>query len=333
MISLIIPVYNRPEEVDELLATLVEQTYKEFEVVIVEDGSTVDCRAVVEKYSDKLDISYTYQPNGGPSVARNTGSKVAKGDFLVVMDSDCLVPAQYFENVQRHIEQGVQFYGGADSAAADFSPLQKAISYSMTSFFTTGGIRGSKKSIEKFSPRSFNLGITKELYHKVGGFSDMRVGEDIDFSHRVTDMGVEAVYLPDATVFHKRRTSFRLFFKQVFLFGMTRINLNIKHKESRKLVFYLPFLFFIGSLGLIVCAPIFSWWLLAPFALLMLLWFSDSSIRNRSVKVGWLAIWTSFIQLYGYAIGFCYGIWVRLIRRQPEEATWKATRFFSQKTR
>lgn len=334
MISLIIPVYNRPDEIEELLATLAAQTRSDFEVVIVEDGSTVDSRDVVDKYRGKLDIAYHVQPNGGPASARNAGAEIARGDFLVIMDSDCLVPAGYFETVYRYIEQhGVRFYGGPDGASPDFSPMQKAVSYSMTSFFTTGGIRGSKKSMESFSPRSFNLGIEKELFFNVGGFSDIRIGEDIDFSKKVVESGVMATFLPNAVVCHKRRTSMRLFFKQVFIFGVARINLNIRHPRSRKPVYYLPMLFTLGSVALIVLSAVWSWWCMAPMGLLMLVWFADSGIGNRSLKVGWLSIWTSFVQLYGYGMGFMYGIWMRYVRRFTERDTWKVTRFFSQKTR
>lgn len=333
-ISLIIPVYNRPGEVEELLESLIRQSDPRFEVVIVEDGSSVPSAEVVQRYRDRLDINYIVQENGGPGIARNTGAKAAKGDFLVIMDSDCLVPPSYFETVHRHLAAGdIRFYGGADSAAPDFSPMQKAVSYSMTSIFTTGGIRGNKKSLEKFTPRSFNMGIDRDLFLSVGGFGKMRIGEDIDFSRRVTATGVKAVFLPDATVCHKRRTSMKLFFKQVFIFGVARINLNIRYPKSRKAVFYLPVLFTLGSAALLICAPIWSWWLLIPFPALMLLWFGDSAVRNRSLRVGWLSIWTSFIQLYGYGIGFLYGAWMRHIRRWPEEKTWKVTKFFSQKTR
>ena len=269
LISLIIPVYNRPEEIEELLATLVLQTRRDFEVVIVEDGSTVDSGEVVERYRDRLDINYHVQANGGPAAARNTGARIARGDFLVIMDSDCLVPPEYFETVYRHLGEGGRFFGGPDSAAPDFSPMQKAVSYSMTSLFTTGGIRGSRKGLESFSPRSFHLGIEKELFFSVGGFTDMRIGEDIDFSKKVIGTGVKAVFLPDAVVCHKRRTSMRLFFKQVFIFGVARINLNIRHPRSRKAVYYLPMLFTLGLVALVICASVGSWWLMLPFVFLM----------------------------------------------------------------
>lgn len=341
LISLIIPVYNRPQEVEELLATLARQTDPHFEVVIAEDGSTDDSREVVEHYRDRLDIAYFTQPNGGPSSARNLGAGNAKGDFFIFMDSDCLVPDKYFETVNRRVrEENIKFFGGADSAAPDFSPLQKAVSYSMTSIFTTGGIRGKKKRIGKYSPRSFNLGIDRELFESVGGFTDMRIGEDIDFGFKVLETGAKAVFLEDATVCHKRRTSMRLFFKQVFIFGVARINLNIRHPKTRRLIFALPSLFTLGSAALLIAAITltalgFPWapWLFAPFGFLMLLWLSDSSIRNRSLYIGWLSIWTSFIQLYGYGTGFLYGIWMRRIRHLKETDTYKVTRFFSLKTR
>lgn len=334
MISLIIPVYNRPNEVEELLETLARQTDQRFEVVIVEDGSTIDSRDVVSRYSTRLNIAYYCQENGGPAAARNTGARYASGDFYIFMDSDCLVPERYFETVNRRLsEEQIEFFGGADSAAPDFSPIQKAVSYSMTSFFTTGGIRGSKKRVSRYSPRSFNLGISKELFDRVGGFADMRIGEDIDFSMRVSAAGAEAVFLEDATVCHKRRTSMKLFFKQVFIFGVARVNLNIRHPRSARLVYLLPMLFTLGSLALIVAAVLCGWWLLLPIGALMLLWFADSGVRNRSLRIGWLSIWTSFIQLYGYGIGFMYGMWMRYVRRLSERQTYKVTKFFSSKTR
>ena len=341
LISLIIPVYNRPQEVEELLESLVKQTDPRFEVVIAEDGSTLDSKGVVDRYRDRLDISYYAQPNGGPSSARNLGARHAKGDFFIFMDSDCLVPGGYFETVNRRVRQeNIEFFGGADSAAPDFSPLQKAVSYSMTSIFTTGGIRGKKKSAGKYSPRSFNLGISRNLFERVGGFTDMRIGEDIDFSFRVLGTGAKAVFLEDATVCHKRRTGMRLFFKQVFIFGVARVNLNIRHPRTRRALFLLPALFTLGSAALVIAAMILAasgipqgWWLLSPFVLLMALWFTDSAIRNRSLYIGWLSIWTSFMQLYGYGLGFLYGIWMRRIRKLTEKETYKVTRYFSQKTR
>ena len=367
-ISLIIPVYNRPQETEELLESLTRQSRKDFEIVIVEDGSTpnLSSETVVEHFRDRLEIVYVTQPNSGPAVARNTGAANAHGDFFVIMDSDCIVPPEYFERVYDELEsRDIRFFGGPDSADAGFSPLQKAVSYSMTSLFTTGGIRGNKLSLKNYTPRSFNLGISRQLYESVGGFSDMRIGEDIDFSLRVKATGAKAFFLPQAAVYHKRRTSMRLFFKQVFIFGTARINLNIRHPKSIKLLYALPALFTVVSATLALAAMCCSWkfmlttlaisflwatsslgtlgglllylfaafyapaWFSVPFGMLMLLWFTDSAIRNRNVRIGWLSIWTSFIQLYGYGLGFLYGIWMRYVLRKDEPYTYKVTKFFS----
>lgn len=367
-ISLIIPVYNRPQEIEELLESLTLQTRKDFEVVIVEDGSDpkLSSEKAVERYRSRLDIRYVVQENGGPAAARNTGARCAAGDLYVIMDSDCIVPPPYFETVYEEIEaKNIEFYGGPDSAAPDFTPLQKAVSYSMTSLFTTGGIRGNKRRLGKFSPRSFNLGISRAVYEKIGGFSDMRIGEDIDFSMRAVAAGARAWFLPEAKVCHKRRTSMKMFFKQVFIFGTARVNLNLRHPQSRKIVFLLPALFTLGSLALFIAAifwnPFFlaaaavavclwivlrmgtlgalllyllsllyaPWWFYIPFGALMLLWFTDSSIRNKSLRIGWLSVWTSFIQLYGYGLGFLYGTYMRRILHRDEPYTYKVTKLFS----
>lgn len=334
MISIIVPVYNRPQEIQELLESLSHQSDGEFEIVIVEDGSKDDCAAVVHDFATQLNITYVVQPNAGPAAARNRGASEAKGEVFVFMDSDCIVPADYVATLNRHLkEEHVEFFGGPDSAAADFTPLQKAVSYSMTSFFTTGGIRGGGRKLEKFCPRSFNLGIARDLFFRVDGFTDMRIGEDIDFSKKVFATGAVAHFFPDAVVCHKRRTSMRLFFKQVFIFGTARVNLNIRHPQTRRVVYLLPMLFTLGSFALLVCAAAVSPWFLAPLAVLMLLWAVDSGARNRSVRIGWLSIWTSFIQLYGYGIGYLYGLWNRYVRGWSEEQTWVVTRYFSKKTR
>lgn len=369
LISLIIPVYNRPQETEELLQSLSRQTRRDFEVVIVEDGSTpeLSSRDVVARYAGSFDIRYICQENEGPARARNTGAANAKGDFFVIMDSDCIVPPSYFEVVYAAIAaKNIEFFGGPDTAAPDFTPLQKAVSYSMTSLFTTGGIRGNKRSIDAFSPRSFNLGISRRLFEEVGGFSDMRIGEDIDFSLRVKKRGAKAWLLSDAVVCHKRRTSMRLFFKQVFIFGTARVNLNIRHPESRKPVFLLPAIFTAGSLcffivmlffrtafilpafavvclwalgslrlitgGTILAAfavvycPVWFW---LPFLLLALLWFCDSWRKNHDLKIAWLSVWTSFLQIYGYGAGFLYGTYLRQIRGFDEKTTYRVTKFFS----
>ena len=341
-------------------------------MVLVEDGSApeLSSEGVADAYRDRLSIRYVWQPNGGPAAARNTGAAHASGDFFIIMDSDCIVPADYFAKVYDALAGGnIEFFGGPDSAGEDFSPLQKAVSYSMTSLFTTGGIRGNRRSIGRFSPRSFNLGISRRLFERVGGFSDMRIGEDIDFSLRVVATGARAFFLPEAVVCHKRRTSMKLFFKQVFVFGTARVNLNIRHPRSRKSVYMLPALFTLGSAALTLAAIVWNpllaiaflaaallwryggigtaggaflilfsvlygpWWYYLPFCALMLLWFVDAMQRYHSARIGWLAVWTSFIQLYGYGLGYLYGTWQRRIRKRDEAYTYRVTKFFSQKTR
>ncbi|MDR0509669.1 MAG: glycosyltransferase, partial [Rikenellaceae bacterium] len=255
MIRAIIPVYNRPQEAEEILASLARQSFRNFAVVVVEDGSSVDCRAVAEGFRDALNLAYLVKPNGGPASARNFG--VREGcdrcdDFLVFLDSDCILPERYMETVRRAVEGGTEFFGGADMASRDFSPMQRAVSYSMTSLFTTGGIRGGRRG--GFIPRSFNMGVTRRLFDAVGGFSDMRFGEDIDFSMKVLQTGAEAVLLDGAEVCHKRRTDMRSFFRQVFHSGIARINLSLRHPGSLKPLHILPAFFLAGSLACLAAA-------------------------------------------------------------------------------
>lgn len=323
--SFIIPVFNRPDEVDELLNSLSLQTLNNFEVIIVEDGSQTTCKHIVDKYSNKLNVSYFYKENSGPSDSRNFGVKASKGEFLIILDSDCIIPPAYLESVDEAIqEHQIEAYGGPDAAHESFTPIQKAINYAMTSFFTTGGIRGGKKKMDKFYPRSFNLGITKEAYNTLGGFSDMRFGEDIDLSIRIYKNGYHCVYLPEAWVYHKRRSTFKQFFKQVHNSGIARISLYKKYPESLKLVHLLPTLFtlfcvfsILGSLFHIGC--------LVPLVLYSILVFLDSTFKNKSLKVGLLSILASFIQLLGYGTGFIIAWWQRCVLRKKEYSAFEKT--------
>lgn len=224
--SVIIPVYNRPDEVDELLQSLTTQHFKDFEVIVVEDGSSVPCEAIVNKYQGKLDIHYYAKPNSGPGQTRNYGAERSGGDYLIILDSDCILPEGYFDAVEQELSATpADAFGGPDRAHSSFTDIQKAINYSMTSFFTTGGIRGGKKKMDKFYPRSFNMGVRREVYQALGGFSNMRFGEDIDFSIRIFKGGYRCRLFPGAWVYHKRRTDFKKFFKQVHNSGIARINL------------------------------------------------------------------------------------------------------------
>ena len=230
LFSIIIPVYNRPQEVRELLETLLKQTSKDFEVIIVEDGSSEKCDTIVREYSDRLPVTYYEKENGGPAAARNYGAAKAKGEWLIFFDSDCLIPEHYIQNATNELHnQECQLFGGADRSHPSFTPLQKAIDYSMTSILTTGGIRGNKKSADKFYPRTFNMGIKKEVFRQIGGFSNMRFGEDVDFSYKVKEGGYDSRLFHENWVYHKRRNTFRTFFKQVFNSGIARIHLTRRH--------------------------------------------------------------------------------------------------------
>ena len=221
--SVIIPVYNRPDEVDELLQSLTQQSFKDFEVIVVEDGSSIPCKPVTEKYQELLDVHYYDKPNSGPGQTRNYGVERSKGEYLIILDSDCILPEGYFLAVEEELQhEAADAFGGPDRAHESFTNIQKAINYSMTSFFTTGGIRGGKKKMDKFYPRSFNMGVRQEVYQALGGFSRMRFGEDIDFSIRIFKGGYTCRLFPGAWVYHKRRTDFRKFFKQVHNSGIAR---------------------------------------------------------------------------------------------------------------
>ena len=321
--SFIIPVYNRPDEVDELLDSLTRLTVREFEVIIVEDGSSIPCKEVVDKYADRLTIHYYNKANSGPGQTRNYGVERANGEYMLILDSDCILPEKYLEAVEAELQQQkADAFGGPDRAHDSFTDVQKAINYAMTSFFTTGGIRGGKKKLDKFYPRSFNMGVRKDVYQALGGFSKMRFGEDIDFSIRIFKGGYQCRLFPEAWVWHKRRTDLKKFFKQVHNSGIARINLYKKYPESLKLVHMLPALFSLGVVFLLLAS--FLWGgslsLLFLFALIV---FVDASLQNKSMKIGLLAIAASFIQLTGYGTGFLRAWWKRCICGKSEFAAFE----------
>lgn len=304
--SIIIPVFNRPDEVDELLQSITQQDFNGFlEVVIVEDGSEITCKKIIEKYQDTLSIQYFEKENSGPGLSRNFGMKYAKGNYFLILDSDVLLPKNYISVVNTHLNQNyTHAFGGPDAAHSSFTLLQKSINYSMTSFLTTGGIRGKKQSLGKFQLRSFNLGISKEAFEKTKGFSEMRTGEDIDLTFRLWKIGFETQLIDKAFVYHKRRNSIASFFKQTFAFGTARPKLNKKYPKSSKLTFWFPSLFIIGF-DLSILLLIFGYWQLAIFYVAyFVLVFGDSTVKNGNFKVGFLSIFTSFIQFLGYGLGF-----------------------------
>lgn len=323
--SFIIPVYNRPEEVDELLDSLTHQTFRDFEVLVIEDGSAIPCKDIVEKYDDLLSIKYFVKPNSGPGQTRNYGAERAEGEYLLILDSDCIVPPTYLEAVEAELNrEPADAFGGPDRAHSSFSDIQKAINYAMTSFFTTGGIRGGKKKMDKFYPRSFNMGVRAEAYQALGGFSKMRFGEDIDFSIRIFKNGYRCRLFPEAWVWHKRRTDFRKFFKQVHNSGIARINLYKKYPESLKVVHLLPAAFTVGLLVLLL-GSLWCLWCLLPILLFILLIFIDASIRNKSIRIGCLSVVASFIQLVGYGSGFILAWWRRCVKGKDEFAAFEKT--------
>ncbi|MGV8962042.1 MAG: glycosyltransferase [Candidatus Saccharimonadaceae bacterium] len=302
--SIIVPVYNRPDEVNELLESLTLQTHTDFEIILVEDGSTIKCDLIAQKYSDKLHIRYYYKENTGRSETRNFGIEKAGGEYLVFFDSDCVIPSLYFEKIKNTLNKNyTDSYGGPDKADKSFSDLQKAISFSMTSFLTTGGIRGAKGiKMEKFVPRTFNMGFSKEVYNTVGGFKDM-FGEDIDLSLRIRSQGYSCQLISDAFVYHKRRVSLNSFYRQVHVFGMARISLYKLHPSSLKLVHVLPALFTFATL-LMILLSVFNIWFLSPLIIYFALIFVFSFIEYKKLTIAFLSIITSIIQLYGYGWGF-----------------------------
>ena len=326
--SIIVPIYNRPQEAEELLASLCRQTVQDFEVLIVEDGSSIPCEDVCQRYAKQLDIHYFVKPNGGPSAARNFGAKHAKGEYLLILDSDIIAPDTYIEEIQKELTcEPADAFGGPDAAHPDFTPIQKAISYSMTSFLTTGGIRGGKKKMDKFYPRSFNLGVKREVFEALGGFdSSMRFGEDIDFSIRIFANGYRCRLFPKAWVYHKRRSTFKQFFKQVHNSGIARIHLYMKYPKTLKLVHLLPTVFTLGVIGLVLLCLIgiclgnslLTW---TPIILLLtycLALFADSSVQSHSLRVGGLSVLAAFVQLIGYGTGFLRAVWHCLIKKEKD---------------
>lgn len=316
--SIIIPLYNRPQEIDELLDSLTKQTDKHFEVIVVEDGSTEKSDFIVDKYGSKLNLIYFEKSNSGPGLTRNEGAKIAKGDYLIFFDSDCIIPPNYIENSYQFLKNSyTDAYGGPDRAMPTFTTVQKAINYSMTSFFTTGGIRGGHKSMDRFHPRSFNLGVSKVAFEALGGYGKMRFGEDIDFSLRLLKQGYTTALIPESYVYHKRRTNFRQFFKQVHNSGIARINLHLAHPGSMKLVHALPAVFVVGMAMTIIFSSFYPVFLLFPI-LYSFIVFIDSLFINKSLKVAFYSIGAAWTQIVGYGTGFLSAVWKRLILKKEE---------------
>ena len=314
--SIIVPVYNRPDEINDLLKSLDQQTDKDFEIVIVEDGSTVRCGKQCESFKKSIRIKYFYKDNEGRSIARNYGMDRADGDFFIFVDSDCILPPDYIASLKKAIaEKPADCFGGPDAAHESFSDTQKAINYAMTSFLTTGGIRGGKMSMEKFTPRTFNMGFSRKVWEKVGGFREM-FSEDIDMSTRIRLAGFSITLYPDVAVFHKRRVNFKKFWRQVHVFGMSRITLQLLYPGSMKAVHWLPALFVVGALAMLIGAC-FCKWLILPLIIYILALWIWGIISTRSLKIGTMGVGAAMVQLSGYGTGFIRAyVWKILLRHR-----------------
>jgi glycosyltransferase involved in cell wall biosynthesis len=323
--SLIIPVYNRPDEVDELLESLSQLDYnQDFEIVLIEDGSSLRCEEVAVRYQDKLSISYYYKENSGPGDSRNYGMKKAKGDYFIIFDSDCIIPKNYLAEVSLALNEGyVDCFGGPDKALDSFSDIQKAINFAMTSFLTTGGIRGGSEKIDKFQPRSFNMGLSRKAFEASNGFGNIHPGEDPDLSIRLWNLGFETKLFPKAFVYHKRRIDWVKFSMQVNKFGKARPILNSWYPQHNKLTFFFPTVFIIGlfvAVLLYVLSQKFDYFLQLYFVYFLAL-FLVSTYQNKSFKIGFLSIKAVWKQFYGYGTGFMESfVKVIILKQKPHDA-------------
>ena len=321
--SLIIPVYNRPDEVDELLESLTKTTYQnDFEIVIVEDGSTIPCGEVIQKYLSQLNIAYFYKENSGPGDSRNYGMAKASGDYFIIFDSDCIIPSQYLEEVDKALKQDyVDCFGGPDKALDSFSDIQKAINFAMTSFLTTGGIRGGSEKIGKFQPRSFNMGLSRKAFEASKGFGNIHPGEDPDLSIRLWNLGFKTKLIKEAFVYHKRRISWEKFQIQVNKFGKARPILNLWYPEYSKITFWFPSLFLLGFLFSVLVSLFGNYIFIGFYAFYFCLLFISSLITNKSIKIALFSLWATVIQFYGYGTGFLFSYYkIFILKQKPQVA-------------
>ena len=326
--SIIVPVYNRPGEVKELLESLSAQTVKPFELVIIEDGSKERCDHLLDHYRSFFAIHYYYKENSGRSDTRNYGMARANGDYLLFFDSDVILPPFYFEKLEAAMAADYcDCFGGPDAADESFSDMQKAVSHAMTSFWTTGGIRGGKAVMEKFCPRTFNMGLSKAVYQKVGDFKDM-MGEDIDLSIRIRNAGFRTRLIREVFVYHKRRIDLRRFYKQVNNFGQARIWLQLIHPGSLKLVHTAPAAMLVMGVMLLIASLFFPWLLLLPLLYFMLI-LVDSLLKNKSLKVAVLSVMAAAVQIAGYGMGFLKALWFKMILKQPLETKESLTKLYN----
>ena len=319
--SFIIPVFNRPDEIKELLQSFMAlEGHIPFEIVIIEDGSTIDCKSVIKDFEDDLNISYYNKPNSGPGDSRNFGMLKAKGNYYIILDSDCLLPPQYLNIVDDELEKAYSdCYGGPDAADESFTNLQKAINFAMTSFITTGGIRGSKSKNKKFQPRSFNMGISKTAFEASSGFGNIHPGEDPDLSIRLHKLGFKTTLFNNAFVYHKRRISWSKFYNQVYKFGSVRPILNLWHPNSERMIFWLPTLFCLGFLIAIISAVFSNYFLLIIFGIYVVIAFLLALFQSKNLVIAIQAIFAIFVQFFGYGLGFLKSTFaIKVLKKKPE---------------
>ncbi|PKP24141.1 MAG: glycosyl transferase family 2 [Bacteroidetes bacterium HGW-Bacteroidetes-2] len=320
-VSFIVPVYNRPEEIHELLESFVMQNEpSKYEIVIVEDGSNETSEKIVDSFKNKLQISYYFKPNTGPGDSRNFGMNKAKGNFFILLDSDCILPPNYVcaLNEALSIKQ-IECFGGPDAAHNNFSDLQKAINYTMTSYLTTGGIRGKNNAVHKFEPRSFNMGLSKKAFEATGGFGKIHPGEDPDLSLRLRKAGFESHFIKEVFVYHKRRISWSSFYKQVKKFGLVRPILSSWHPESAKITFWFPSFFVLFFFFSIFCLFFGFWQFILILGVYFLLIFIDSSRANNNIKIGLLSVKAICFQFLGYGLAFLKStFFIRFLKQDPK---------------
>ncbi len=318
--SVIVPVYNRRDEITELAESLLGQTERSFELVVVEDGSTEPCGDIIEDMCRRgLDAKYFFKSNEGRSIARNYGMERASGSYFVFFDSDCVIPPDYFRTLSNVLDAApVDCYGGPDAAHESFSDTQKAINYAMTSFLTTGGIRGGKVRLDKFVPRTFNMGFSRAVYERVGGFREM-FSEDIDMSTRIRHAGCGIGLIREVPVWHRRRVDLRRFFRQVYVFGMSRITLRLLYPDSLKAVHILPALFVSGCIALILLSVFVSWWFIVPLVAYFLAVFFGALLATRSLRVAFVAVPAAAVQLGGYGLGFIRAWFTKILLRRGRD--------------
>lgn len=304
--SFIIPVYNRPIEIEELLSSFLELDGNfEYEIVIVEDGSKETSKSVIERYANKLNITYFFKTNSGPGDSRNYGMQRAKGNYYIVLDSDVILPNNYLSAVDYYLKSNFYHcFGGPDAAHKSFSDLQKAINFAMTSFLTTGGIRGGSEAVDDFQPRSFNLGLSKEAFKATKGFGKIHPGEDPDLVLRLRKLGYKTTLIKAAQVYHKRRISWHKFYTQVNKFGKVRPILNSWHPRSAKITYWFPTLFLLGFICALFMALFQFLYPLLGYGLYFAAIFVSALLSTKSLKIATMSLLAVAIQFYGYGKGF-----------------------------